>query len=51
MGTVFHTGDFRFSDSMFNNQAMFPLERRNENMRGISTDIDWLFLDNTFANP
>jgi DNA cross-link repair 1B protein len=51
MGTVFHTGDFRFSESMFNNEVLFPREKRNKEMKGISIDVDYLFLDNTFANP
>lgn len=51
MGTVLHTGDFRFTEQMFDNPFLFPPERRNENMKGISVDIDYLFLDNTFANP
>lgn len=29
MGTVFHTGDFRFSESMFNNEFVFPPDKRN----------------------
>lgn len=51
MGTVLHTGDFRFSELMFNNPLLFPPEKDNDKMRGISIDIDYLFLDNTFANP
>src|SRR5579884_1678968 len=51
MGNVLHTGDFRFNEQMFDNPILFPPERRNPQMRAISTDIDYLFLDNTFANP
>lgn len=51
MGTVFHTGDFRFSELMFNNELVFPPEKRNSLMKQISVDIDYLFLDNTFADP
>lgn len=51
MGTVLHTGDFRFSEQMFNNPFLFPPEKRNPQMKGISIDVDYLFLDNTFADP
>jgi DNA cross-link repair 1B protein len=51
MGTVLHTGDFRFSENMFDNPFLFPEERRTKDMRGISIDVDYLFLDNTFADP
>lgn len=51
MGNVLHTGDFRFSEQMFDNPCLFPRERRNKDMRQIAVDIDYLFLDNTFANP
>ena len=51
MGTVLHTGDFRFSEAMFDNPVLFPPERRNSDMRAISIDVDYLFLDNTFADP
>lgn len=51
MGTVLHTGDFRFHEKMFDNPLLFPLEKRNNNMKGIAIDIDYLLLDNTFANP
>lgn len=49
-GTILHTGDFRFSSSMFNNEIIFPPSRRNPEMRGISIEVDHLFLDNTFAD-
>ena len=51
MGTVLHTGDFRFSELMFNNPFLFPESRKNKDMKGISIDVDYLFLDNTFADP
>lgn len=50
MGTVLHTGDFRFHPSMLENPFLCPPERRNPEMRGISIDVDYLHLDNTFAN-
>ena len=51
MGTVLHTGDFRFSEKMFDNPFLFPESRKNPTMKGISIDVDYLFLDNTFADP
>jgi DNA cross-link repair 1B protein len=51
MGTVLHTGDFRFSEKMFNVESVFPMYKRNKELRAISADVDYLFLDNTFADP
>jgi DNA cross-link repair 1B protein len=51
MGTIFHTGDFRFSESMLSNPFLFPKERANPEKKGISIGVDHLFLDNTFADP
>ena len=51
MGTIFHTGDFRFNESMFSNEYMFPEKKKNKTMKGISVEVDTLFLDNTFADP
>jgi len=51
MGTILHTGDFRFSDSMLRNPVLFPPQLRNDQNRGISISVDSLFLDNTFADP
>jgi DNA cross-link repair 1B protein len=51
MGTVFHTGDFRFTESLLRNTALFPADRANKEQKAISLDVDYLFLDNTFANP
>jgi hypothetical protein len=36
---------------MFQNPLLFPVERRNSQFRNVSIDVDYLFLDNTFANP
>ena len=36
MGTVLHTGDFRFSRLMFDNPVLFPPTKRNTEERGIS---------------
>ena len=51
MGTVLHTGDFRFHHSMLEHPLLCPEGRKNADMRGITIDIDYLHLDNTFANP
>jgi DNA cross-link repair 1B protein len=51
MGTVLHTGDFRFHPSMLDNKFLCPPEKKNDEMKGITIDIDYLHLDNTFANP
>jgi DNA cross-link repair 1B protein len=51
MGTVLHTGDFRFHEKMLDNPWLCPPERRNASMRAVTVDVDFLHLDNTFANP
>jgi len=50
MGTVLHTGDFRFSEAMFDNEWLCPVSKRNPRFHGITVDVDYLHLDNTFAN-
>lgn len=49
IGTVLHTGDFRFTEKFFKNPFLFPEEKMNEKKEAISIDIDLLYLDNTFA--
>jgi len=51
MGTILHTGDFRFNESMFLNEKLFPPALDNKDKKGISINVDHLFLDNTFADP
>jgi DNA cross-link repair 1B protein len=51
MGTVLHTGDFRFHEKMLDNPWLCPPERRNTSGRAVTVDVDFLHLDNTFANP
>lgn len=51
MGTVLHTGDFRFSEAMFDNEWLCPPEKRQNSLKAITVDVDYLHLDNTFANP
>lgn len=36
MGTVLHTGDFRFNPGMLQNEILFPPARRNKEERGMS---------------
>jgi len=51
MGTILHTGDFRYTERMFNNPILFPMDLRNEQYKQIAIDIDHLILDNTFCDP
>lgn len=50
MGTILHTGDFRFTPSMFDNPILFPYYLRNELNSKISIHIDELLYDNTFCD-
>lgn len=50
-GNVLHTGDFRLAEPMLQNEFLFPPEKRNKEGRAMSIDIDYLHLDNTFADP
>ena len=50
MGTVLHTGDFRYHPSMLEHPLLCPPAKKNDKMRGITIDVDFLHLDNTFAN-
>jgi DNA cross-link repair 1B protein len=36
---------------MFENEVLFPPEKRNKEQRGMAINVDALFLDNTFADP
>lgn len=51
MGTVLHTGDFRFSEAMLDNEWLCPPGRKNPRSQGVTVDVDYLHMDNTFANP
>lgn len=51
MGTILHTGDFRFTERMFENPILFPKEKWNSQQKQIAIDIDQLILDNTFCDP
>ena len=45
IGTILHTGDFRYTNEMLNNNILFPLNLRNNQYRQIAIDIDHLILD------
>lgn len=53
IGTVFHTGDMRFTEKMiFQNPTLYPNSSNfNVNKEGLSIHIDELILDNTFCDP
>lgn len=51
MGTILHTGDFRYTERMLDNHILFPPHLRNEQLKNIAIDIDQLVLDNTFCDP
>ncbi len=51
MGTILHTGDFRYTDRMLENPVLFPPHLKNERLKQIAIDIDQLVLDNTFCDP
>ena len=52
MGTVLHTGDFRFHPNMLTNSHLVPGKPSvSKDGRNITIDVDYLHLDNTFANP
>ena len=50
-GSVLHTGDFRYSSTLFKNYPqLYPANKRNEEEANISVPIDHLIVDSTFAN-
>ena len=52
MGTILHTGDMRFKDSMlYENTILYPIEKRNKSHHKCSIHIDELIFDNTYINP
>jgi len=52
IGTVLHTGDFRYSRPLFSKYPLlYPPERNTPELKGISTPIDHLIVDMTFGNP
>ena len=52
IGSVLHTGDFRYSRRIFSNYPLlYPNEKDNEELRAISTSVDHLIVDCTFGDP
>jgi len=52
MGTILHTGDMRFKDSMLlENTVLYPEEKRNRSNHKCSIHVDELIFDNTYINP
>ena len=52
MGTIFHTGDFRYSLREFRNyHTLYPPSKANLAERAMTIPIDHLIVDATFANP
>ena len=52
IGSVLHTGDFRYSRRIFSNYPLlYPPEKQNPELRGISTSVDHLIVDCTFGDP
>jgi DNA cross-link repair 1B protein len=52
MGTVLHTGDFRFHISMIEeNEVLYPKSLRTPDYAKCSIHIDELVLDNTYCDP
>jgi len=52
MGTILHTGDFRYSKKFpFQLAALYPEDNRNSKNEAISIPIDELIFDATYADP
>jgi DNA cross-link repair 1B protein len=52
IGTVLHTGDFRYSKDLFSKYPLlYPTSKQNNDLKGISVSIDHLIVDCTFGNP
>ena len=52
MGTILHTGDFRFHPKILSEHVyLFPPNKRNKKGEKCSLHIDELILDNTFCDP
>ena len=52
IGTVLHTGDFRYSRDLFSKYPLlYPPKWENPELKGVSTTIDHLIVDCTFGNP
>jgi len=52
MGTIIHTGDFRFHQGMITeNPILYPLNLRTPNLAKCSIQVDEVIFDNTFCDP
>ena len=52
MGTILHTGDFRFSSRMLTELTeLYPPRKRNSENDRVSIHIDELIMDATYADP
>lgn len=52
MGTILHTGDFRFCDEMImENKILYPEYLLNSELSKCSIHIDELIIDNTYCDP
>lgn len=53
MGTILHTGDFRFCERMiYDNEILYPKDNlMKKNFENSSIHIDELIFDNTYCNP
>ena len=52
MGTILHTGDFRFRDEMImENEYLYPTAKNSKTKEYCSIHIDELIFDNTYCNP
>ncbi len=52
MGTIIHTGDFRFHQGMItDNPVLYPLNLRTPDFAKCSIHVDEVIFDNTFCDP
>ncbi|KAL4433126.1 hypothetical protein ABPG74_010821 [Tetrahymena malaccensis] len=51
-GRILHTGDMRFNENLiYNNPILYPIEKRNSELKKISLQIDECIFDNTYCDP
>ena len=52
MGTILHTGDFRFTKKMLTEMTrLYPAYKANRQIEECSIHIDELILDDTYCDP
>lgn len=52
MGTILHTGDFRFTNRMFEeNNILYPTRKSNPDHDECSIHIDEVIMDDTYCDP